>query len=306
LALRQAATGESGIQKLLDDLKAGKTTAAKFRAEMDKIYGGMVAKKQLGLSEQWDKLKNKIADILGKVDFGPLERALERLFKWLDDPRVAAQLQEALESCVQAAAQLVDMVQKIVGPILDAITAANRLRDSMKISSIGPTKGLPGGGENPWVAGYGASAANDNGLAAGRSLVSGLVAGISAGHGAAASAAAGLGRSVYAALQAELDAHSPSRKAAYLGRMIGAGLAGGQEESSREVQTASARLVQLPEQTAAKAGGGGRGAVSVGDVTITISGVPGAAEAKDEIRRVVIDLLEGTAHESGAPVTEAA
>jgi hypothetical protein len=221
----------------------------------------------------------------------------------------------ALSACVSIAKVLYDVGYVLAYPFIkmaDAISKVVEAYNQLKqIRESTKGSGAEGGEYGTDVGGLVklwkklTQSAKDNGAQSGAALDAGLAAGITGGTMAEA-AASSLGRRVYAALQAELDAHSPSRKAAYLGRMIGAGLAGGQEESSREVQTASTRLVQLPEQTAARSGGGGGRSVSVGNVTITISGVPGAAEAKDEIRRVMVEVLEGTAHESGVPVSEAA
>ena len=337
LAMRKAATGDAGISKLLEDLKAGKTTAAKFAAEMDKIYGGMVGKKMQGLGEQWEELKRKVADIFGKVNLGPLEAAVKRFIALLDRPDIAAKIVKAFDWVVEVLADAVDWATKFVedvswndvetallaiGAVVAALSAPILLVAAAAAAMVAPfvlaykavqklaeylksLKSLmPTGGMTIAISGM-PGAANDNGRAAGSSLVSGLVGGIQAGQGPAADAAAELGRRTYAALQNSLDAHSPSRKAHYLGRMFGAGLAGGQDESAPQVEAATNRLVQIPAQAASSGGGAGR-SVTMGNVTITITGVPGAAESTSELRRVLTDLLEGVAIESAAPITEAA
>ena len=117
LALREAATGDSGIADLLIKLNTGATTAKKFNAEMHKIYGDMVAKHQLGLTEQFEEAKRKLGDIFAGVNLGPLESAAKRFIATLDRPEVIAGIQKVLGFIVDKLGEAVDWAGKFLSEL---------------------------------------------------------------------------------------------------------------------------------------------------------------------------------------------
>lgn len=88
VAIAEAALGKGAAAKLVKDLKEGKKSASALAAEMDKKFGGIVAKKMLSLDAQAATLKTNMADIFGGLDIEPLLQGLSVLVGLFDQNTV--------------------------------------------------------------------------------------------------------------------------------------------------------------------------------------------------------------------------
>lgn len=75
-ATAEAALGAGGADKFVRDIKAGKKAVADLGAEVESTYGGIVARKMLGLEAQGQRMK---ANLAGLFAFEDIDGALEGL-----------------------------------------------------------------------------------------------------------------------------------------------------------------------------------------------------------------------------------
>ncbi|MCX7802280.1 MAG: tape measure protein [Meiothermus ruber] len=146
-----------------------------------------------------------------------------------------------------------------------------------------------------------------------RDVVKGLVGGLLGGDTPVENAATQLADKVQQGFSRPLEIRSPSRRFAYLGRMLGAGLEGGMRSSLAQVQRAAAGLavaatLSLPQPVASPSFAYNAPNTSrIVNVTVGPITVNGGAEAKavaEEVRMValeaVLEALERAAREEGA------
>lgn len=111
VAIAEAALGKGAAAKLVEDLKAGKKTAAELAAEMEKKFGGIVAKKMLSLDAQAATLKRNLSGTFGGLNIEPFLEGLSTLVALFDSNTAAGRaMKQIFESIFQ--------------PLLDGATAA--------------------------------------------------------------------------------------------------------------------------------------------------------------------------------------
>lgn len=146
-----------------------------------------------------------------------------------------------------------------------------------------------------------------------RDVVKGLVGGLLGGDTPVENAATRLADNVQQGFSRPLEIRSPSRRFAYLGRMLGAGLEGGMRSSLAGVQRAAAGMaiaatLGMPSVapaiplTTAPAPAARSVNVTVGPITVNASG--DARAVAEEVQRMtveaVLEALERAAFEEGA------
>jgi hypothetical protein len=143
--------------------------------------------------------------------------------------------------------------------------------------------------------------------ALGTSIVDGIIGGITGAAGRLVDSVKGLGESAINSIKGTLGIGSPSKVFAGIGIDTAAGYAQGVDQGADGVADATASMVSIPSDTPAPQGGAVNNSRSVGDVTIQV--VTQSTEPKaiaQEVGRVMADLLEGAAIQSGAPIGESA
>lgn len=143
---------------------------------------------------------------------------------------------------------------------------------------------------------------------AGRSLIDGLVQGLRSGAQLVVETVSSIADSATAALRNALQIRSPSRVFARLGLEIPRGLAAGVDRGMPAAMDAVGRVVSVPTDAPAEAGGasslaragGAPVSVSIGDVHIHTQSNDPADHARS-FRDQVAQLFEGAAIQMGAP-----
>lgn len=143
---------------------------------------------------------------------------------------------------------------------------------------------------------------------AGRGLIDGFVKGLRSGVRLVGDTVRGIADSATGALRDALQIRSPSRVFARLGLEIPRGLAQGVERGMPAAMGAVDRVVSVPTEVPAQAGGasalartgGAPMSVSIGDVHIHTDSADGAGLARSFVDQVA-QLLEGAAIQMGAP-----
>jgi hypothetical protein len=116
-ALRAVATATAGgasaayLAQLNDELKAGKTSASALAAEVDKKFGGIVAKKMLSLDAQSARLKGNFGEIFGGLKIEGLLEGMSKLVALFDANTASGR---ALKFLFETFAQ----------PLVDSVVAA--------------------------------------------------------------------------------------------------------------------------------------------------------------------------------------
>lgn len=112
IALQEKALGDtSGTAGLIEDLKAGKKSAAAMADEMSKKFGGVVAKKMLGLSEQGDTLQRNLAGVFGGLNIEPFLAGMAKLVGLFDSSTESGRAMKVL-------------FESVFQPLIDAIPFA--------------------------------------------------------------------------------------------------------------------------------------------------------------------------------------
>lgn len=109
IALQEQALGDtSGTAGLIDDLKTGKRAASSMATEMEKKFGGVVAKKMLGLGEQSETLQRNLAGTFGGLNIEPFLAGVAKLVGLLD-------------SSTESGRALKVLFESVFQPLIDAI-----------------------------------------------------------------------------------------------------------------------------------------------------------------------------------------
>jgi hypothetical protein len=90
-ALAEAALGQGGSAKFLEDLKKGKVAVGQLSKEAQSKLGGIVAKQMLGLDAQAAKLKANVSQIFGGLNIDPVLAGLQRLVALFDENTAAGE-----------------------------------------------------------------------------------------------------------------------------------------------------------------------------------------------------------------------
>lgn len=84
-ALAETALGAGGAAAFIEDMKAGKLSVQEFANTAEQKFGGIVAKRMLGLEAQGARLKRNFASIFGGLDIDPALSGLETLVALFDE-----------------------------------------------------------------------------------------------------------------------------------------------------------------------------------------------------------------------------
>lgn len=101
-ATAEAALGQGGASKFVEQIKAGTLTVDAFSKNVQDKLGGIVAKQMLSLSSQGERLKANVAGIFGGLNIEPFLTGLSRLVGLFDKDTAAGQtLKFAFETLFQ-------------------------------------------------------------------------------------------------------------------------------------------------------------------------------------------------------------
>lgn len=84
VAMAEAALGQGGAAKFIQQLKDGKTNATKLAAEMESKFGGIVRAKMLSLDSQTARFKRLLGETFGGLKIDGLLKALKKLIDMFD------------------------------------------------------------------------------------------------------------------------------------------------------------------------------------------------------------------------------
>lgn len=86
IAIQEAALGnQNGTQKLIDDLKEGRTSARALAKDMDDRLGGVVQDRMLGINEQMGTLQRNLSNTFASENIEPFLKGLQKLIALFDD-----------------------------------------------------------------------------------------------------------------------------------------------------------------------------------------------------------------------------
>lgn len=149
IAMQEKALGDQGgTQALIDDLKAGKKSAAELAAEMEKQYGGVVEKKMLSLEDQSKTLQKNLADLFGGGNIDGFLRGLSKLVGLFDQNTEAGRALKAIVDSMfggfgGAEAIFTTIERYFLGLISGALTLAlwiKRVAKALDIDTSGLSK----------------------------------------------------------------------------------------------------------------------------------------------------------------------
>lgn len=125
IALQEQALGDqSGTQELIDNLKAGKKTAAEMSAEMETQFGGVVAQKMRSLDNLGSRMKSNLANLFGSLDIEPLLKGLEKIVDMFDESSASG---KALKQLFE------DIGQPLINAFADAMPSIQRFIIGLEI-----------------------------------------------------------------------------------------------------------------------------------------------------------------------------
>lgn len=140
----------------------------------------------------------------------------------------------------------------------------------------------------------------------GRNMIAGLAAGITSGATAVVSAVSGAATGAIGAAKSILQINSPSKVFAEIGGSVTEGMGLGVDRGTDDVRQSVEALVAPPAPPASASGKPVAGGLSgANNITININGVKGAAEAVEQLRAAVLQLLEGDVAMLGGEVPSA-
>lgn len=84
VAIAEAALGKGAASKLVEQLKSGKASAAELAAEMERKFGGIVAKKMLSLDAQAARFKQNLSGLASSLNIEALLGGLSTLVALFD------------------------------------------------------------------------------------------------------------------------------------------------------------------------------------------------------------------------------
>lgn len=117
VALAEKALGKGGAAKFIAQLKDGKTNVSKLAAEMEKKFGGIVAKQLLSLDDQTDRLKQNLAETFGGLKIDGLLESLKLVVGFFDQSTASGKtLKFLFEELFQP---IIDGIQR-VAPVAEA------------------------------------------------------------------------------------------------------------------------------------------------------------------------------------------
>lgn len=95
-AVAEAALGQGGAASFIADLKSGKLAVGDFANEVEDKFGGIVAKKMLGLDAQSARFKKNISSIFGAMNIEPALEGLRTLVELFDKNTATGQTMKFL------------------------------------------------------------------------------------------------------------------------------------------------------------------------------------------------------------------
>lgn len=110
-ATAEAALGQGGSAKFLEDLKKAKGEVGSLASEVQAKFGGVVSRQMLGLEAQGNRLKSNLGETFGGLDIEPLLEGLSVLVNLFDENTASGKALKFL-------------FETILQPIIDALTRA--------------------------------------------------------------------------------------------------------------------------------------------------------------------------------------
>jgi hypothetical protein len=110
-ATAEAALGQGGADQFVEQMKDAKASVQDVASEVEKKFGGIVARKMLGLEAQGARLQNNLSKTFGGLDIEPLLSGLTILVDLFDENTASGKALKFL-------------FETLIQPIVDAITDA--------------------------------------------------------------------------------------------------------------------------------------------------------------------------------------
>jgi hypothetical protein len=126
-AMAEAALGKGGAADLVEDLKAGKKTAAELAREMKSKFGDIVAKKLLSLDSTAAKLKSNLSETFGGLKIEGLLGGLSKMVGLLDQNTASGRAVKFLFET---------MFQPLIDGAVAALPAIERVMLGMAIGAL--------------------------------------------------------------------------------------------------------------------------------------------------------------------------
>lgn len=324
VALAEAALGDGGAAKLIEDLKAGKKSAAELAAEMQSKFGPIVEKKLNSLSSLSDRFQANIGKLFADINIEPLLKGMGKLVDLFDansttgralktiveqifnrltnfSPDAVAKLESLMLGAEIAALHVIialnridKAVTKIGGndafdKLISVMTAANNAAAFLGLTTEGTGAKMGASMDNAATV----TASKGELIAAvGDAIIAGLEQKIASGASAVASAMSNTVDAAITAAKSKLGIASPSKVMASIADNTIEGFAGPIEGGAKRAQTALESLVEPP---AAKQGGPGKAGGSSGGNTfhLHIHGVRDVRDFEAKVPGILTRILEG-------------
>jgi hypothetical protein len=118
VAKAEAALGQGGADEFIESLKTAKSSVTDVANEVESKFGGIVARKMLGLEAQGARLQNNLSKTFGGLDIDPLLEGLSLLVGLFDENTASGKALKFL-------------FESIFQPIIDAIAKAMPLIEGL-------------------------------------------------------------------------------------------------------------------------------------------------------------------------------
>jgi hypothetical protein len=277
------------------------------------------------VSAGMDRMLQRMADLLTKVDWDQIATSLVRTFELL--PPLIEQSVKATLALARAVGVVVDALGS--KPTGEAAMVARVDAATAKVARAEPKSGwdrfvraiTPSGALGAPAGGFGSPAGMA--FSGGVFTSQGMAAGLEAGAPVVNKAAEGMAGGATKSVEDKLQIHSPSRVFAALGEMTGRGFAVGINAAGPAIEHALTRTMEPPDSAPipaipyeaqtqtfapvinvqAQDVAGGRGGIGRVDITVNVGGGGGsdvATSAADAVRLAMQSVLEQYGAEVGA------
>jgi phage-related protein len=138
VATAEAALGQGGADEFIESLKTAKSNVGDVANEVEKKFGGIVARKMLGLEAQGARLQNNLGKTFGGLDIDPLLEGLSLLVGLFDENTASGKalkflFESIFQPIIDAAAKAMPLIEGLfLGFMIGAMKVYIALQPTIK------------------------------------------------------------------------------------------------------------------------------------------------------------------------------
>jgi phage-related protein len=138
VATAEAALGQGGADEFIESLKTAKANVGDVANEVEKKFGGIVARKMLGLEAQGARLQNNLGKTFGGLDIDPLLEGLSLLVGLFDENTASGKalkflFESIFQPIIDAAAKAMPLIEGLfLGFMIGAMKVYIALQPTIK------------------------------------------------------------------------------------------------------------------------------------------------------------------------------